>query len=246
METPDNSVIRRTAVDQVFDLVHKWLLSGTFQAGDVLPSQTELAKRFSVSRNTLREAMFKLAALGLVQSRQGVGTVVQAGAPSTYLGSISEQLLLEQITITEFIEARMFTEKAIVHLCVHRAGPELVTNLKANLEAQLQALEDRRDALFNDLDLQFHRELGEGCGNSVMRKFFQTSADLLSAFASKSYLVPGNLEFAYQGHAKIFKAIEQRDAAQAEEAMVWHIKEIALKTLKFLGLELEYELPQLR
>jgi GntR family transcriptional repressor for pyruvate dehydrogenase complex len=88
--------------------------------------------------------------------------------------------------------------------------------------------------------------LGEGCGNSVMRKFFQTSADLLSAFAGKSYLVPGNLQLAYQGHVKIYQAIKQRDALQAEEAMVWHIEEIALKTLNFLGLELEYELPQLR
>jgi GntR family transcriptional repressor for pyruvate dehydrogenase complex len=175
-----------------------------------------------------------------------VGTVVQAGAPSTYLGSISEQLLLEQITITEFIEARMFTEKSIVTLCVHRAGPELVQNLAKNIEAQHKALQERQDALFNDLDLRFHKELGEGCGNSVMRKFFQTSADLLSAFAGKSYLVPGNLQLAYQGHVKIYQAIKQRDALQAEEAMVWHIEEIALKTLNFLGLELEYELPQLR
>ncbi len=89
-----------------------------------------MAKQFKVSRNTLREAMFKLSALGLIQSKQGIGTVVQSGMPSDYLGSISDHLLLDCISITEFIEARLFTERTIAGLCVIRASEKDIKDLE--------------------------------------------------------------------------------------------------------------------
>ena len=236
-------IARRTTTDQVFESLHKWIVSGSFKPGDILPAQDELAKQFKVSRNTLREAMFKLSALGLVQSKQGVGTVVQSSMPSGYLGSISDHLLLDSISITEFIEARLFTERTIAGLCVVRATEKDIADLEQLLVKQKKALIKGKDELFNSYDMEFHFNLGVICGNSVIFKFFEASYELLKKFANKSYLVPGNIELAYQGHSKILEAIKERDVEYAEREMVSHIKDIALRTIDFLGFKLDYELP---
>lgn len=50
---------------------------GRYQVGDLLPSEPELSASFGVSRHTVRVALQSLHALGLVASRQGVGTEVR-------------------------------------------------------------------------------------------------------------------------------------------------------------------------
>lgn len=58
--------------------LEKDIEKGVFQVGDKLPTEPELMKRFSVSRNSLREAIQALIHAGLLQSRQGSGTYVLA------------------------------------------------------------------------------------------------------------------------------------------------------------------------
>jgi GntR family transcriptional repressor for pyruvate dehydrogenase complex len=73
-----------TAV-RVFESLYEMIVKGHFHRGQKLPSQEELAKQFGVSRNTLREAMNKLYAMGLLSSHQGIGTVVESPNPENYL-----------------------------------------------------------------------------------------------------------------------------------------------------------------
>lgn len=56
---------------------------GSFQVGDLLPSEPQLSQRFGVSRHTVRAALQTLQRQGLVASQQGVGTRVQARRQAT-------------------------------------------------------------------------------------------------------------------------------------------------------------------
>ncbi len=118
------TIKRSTTADKVFDILHQWIASGRLQEGDVLPSQDELSRRFEVSRNTLREAIFKLSALGLVQAKQGVGTVVRSRSSANYLSGLEDHLLMDRISMREFLEARVSIETTIVRLAVARASQE--------------------------------------------------------------------------------------------------------------------------
>jgi GntR family transcriptional repressor for pyruvate dehydrogenase complex len=62
--------------DQIVAQLEHLLLEGSFKPGQKLPSERELAERFAVSRPSLREAIQKLEAKGLVSRRQGGGTYV--------------------------------------------------------------------------------------------------------------------------------------------------------------------------
>jgi DNA-binding GntR family transcriptional regulator len=75
---------------------------GKYPVGELLPSEPQLSLRFGVSRHTVRAALQTLQRLGLVSSRQGVGTQVQETRPvSRYSHSFtSAEDLLQYATST--------------------------------------------------------------------------------------------------------------------------------------------------
>ena len=62
--------------DVITERLEAMILEGSLKPGQRLPPERELAERFGVSRPSLREAIQKLAARGLLTSRQGGGTFV--------------------------------------------------------------------------------------------------------------------------------------------------------------------------
>lgn len=225
--------------DKVFRTLRGWILSGRFKPGESLPSQEDLARQLQVSRDTLREAIFRLSALGLVNSRQGVGTIVEPTTPSGYIDSLPQSMLLDPVTVAEFIEARLFTERTIICLATARADQEDLQRLRSIVQRQKTAIDQGRPHLFNDHDLNFHAELGRIGGNGVMLKFLQSIWALLSKFTGNSYRVPGNIELAYEQHCRIVDAITGRDAAKAQALLVDHVMQIAEKTVRHLDLNLD-------
>jgi GntR family transcriptional regulator len=87
--------------DQVYDIILKGISDGTYPAGGLLPSEQQLAERFSVSRPTIRAAFTRLVERGYVRRRRGVGTYV-AELPSIV------NPLYQVIDIHERIAARGF------------------------------------------------------------------------------------------------------------------------------------------
>jgi GntR family transcriptional repressor for pyruvate dehydrogenase complex len=239
LSKPIETISRDTTADKVLETIRGWILTGQYKPGDTLPSQDGLAQQLNVSRNTLREAIFKLSAMGLVRSKQGVGTVVQPTTPSNYIGSLPDHLLLSDSTLREFIEARIFTERTIVRLVVGKASAEDLAGLEQILELQRQAVESGDNGQFNQQDLAFHLEMGRICGNRVIYKLYQTIWDLLRRFTSHSYKVPGNVQLAYEHHVSIYNAIKERDPDRAAELLVKHIRDISNKTIDYLGLEVD-------
>lgn len=63
--------------DVILEQLENMILEGSLAAGQKLPPERELAKQFDVSRPSLREAIQKLEAKGLVTRRQGGGTYVK-------------------------------------------------------------------------------------------------------------------------------------------------------------------------
>ncbi|MCU1785178.1 GntR family transcriptional regulator [Pseudomonas sp. 13B_2.1_Bac1] len=75
---------------QVVQKLKSDILSGTYPVGTQLPTETDLAEHFAVSRHTIRAALRQLRDDGLVSSRQGAGTtVVRPGSAQTYVHEIN-------------------------------------------------------------------------------------------------------------------------------------------------------------
>lgn len=84
---------------QLTDTLVREIASGRFPVGSLLPPEPQLCQRFGVSRHTVREAVRRLAEMGLVSRRQGVGTHVKSvGAQTRYVASLSSLQDLMQYT----------------------------------------------------------------------------------------------------------------------------------------------------
>ena len=67
-------------VEEIFDQLQSMLIEGTWKPGDKIPSENELSETFGVSRMTIRQALQKMKALGLIETRSGSGSFGSAGS----------------------------------------------------------------------------------------------------------------------------------------------------------------------
>lgn len=84
---------RKSISDQIFDILKEKIISNQWKPGDKIPSETELAASFGVSRLSARTAIQRLSALGLVEIRVGDGTYIK-GYPLDNLLTEGSELLL--------------------------------------------------------------------------------------------------------------------------------------------------------
>lgn len=232
---------KASATTQVFEALHEMIATGRYARGQKLPPQDELAKQLGVSRNTLREAVNKLSAMGLLRARQGVGTVVEPPSPGGYMSTLSGQFLLDPLSVREFIEARICIERNAVRLAVARAKPEDLERLRNNLRLQARALKNHDTAEFTQQDTAFHLEVTQICGNRVLLKFLQTIHDMLQRFIGEVAVLPGAVDDALQFHTRVADAIADKDQDQAEQLMVRHLFDVVRRIESNLHIDLEKE-----
>jgi len=233
------AIHRMSTSDEVFRVLHDRIVSGDLKPGDKLPPQNLLAEQLSVSRNTVREAIHKLTVMGLLAAKPGVGTVVQVSSPARYVGSLSTHLLLDSATVREFLEARLFMEKASVRLAVLRATTEGINGVRAILDKQTAASKKGDVEDFNKLDTAFHLELARLGQNQVLVRFLETISDLLHEFISEVNQLPSALQRALDYHREITALLATRDLPAAEKKMVQHLKSVADIIQQNLGTELD-------
>lgn len=226
---------KMSAADEVFKIIHDRILNGELAPGDILPPQDQLARQFSVSRNTLREAVNKLAAMGLLKTKAGVGTIVEMGSPASYVSSLKDHLLITSATAGEFFEARFFIEMATVQLAVMRASQADLDALTATIDRQENAFRIGDLETFSKHDTRFHVELANISGNKVLAKFLTTLWDLLLQFIAEVAMLPGASERAIRFHRQIVAIIAARDIGAAKMKMLEHLDDVAQAIQKTTG-----------
>src|SRR6516165_8494342 len=107
---------RTDHVTQLADWLEQAILSGEFRPGDLLPSERDISTQRGVSRSVVREALGRLASLGLVRSVHGSGTRVEA--PSSRPVTVGYRRLLTRpdLRIEHLAAVRLPLETAIASL----------------------------------------------------------------------------------------------------------------------------------
>jgi GntR family transcriptional repressor for pyruvate dehydrogenase complex len=214
---------RKSAADRVFQAIQTWILTHRFQPGDCLPSQDDLARRFSVSRNTVREALTRLDALGLITARQGVGTIVIECPRRARLDFNFQDLALQPAEVSDFLEARLFVERSTVHLAVMRANSAELNRLRRIVQDQKKALEKRDIDRFSQLDVEFHTTLAAVGGNRALNIFFSAVWEKLHRFIGEVSRMSGIVEESCRAHESIVAQMEVRNAMGAKRCLTEHL-----------------------
>jgi GntR family transcriptional repressor for pyruvate dehydrogenase complex len=212
---------KRSLAQQAFEQLLAYVQDGSFRPGDALPSQQELARRLSVSRPVLREAMQRLAAAGLIEIRHGSGCYVAQPRHETIFESLFDRFTHERAL--EVLEVRMLIEVELAALAALRATPTDI----ARMEAALETIQRLRSAgeLTVEGSSAFHRALARASHNSML----DAIAQLLH---QSSYLEALRVQLAlpdvsagdYEDHRQLLDVIRLGDPERARVAVRRHLE----------------------
>jgi DNA-binding FadR family transcriptional regulator len=125
--------LRRRIHEDVFEQLRDAILDGRFHAGDKLPPERELAEQFQVNRTSVREAIKRLEALGLVSVRQGDGATVQPlieGSLDLLAPMVFHNGRVDATVLTEMNEVISPLLFEMAQLAIERCRPEQLVALR--------------------------------------------------------------------------------------------------------------------
>src|SRR5215203_3230724 len=140
------SVILTRSYEQVVEQIQAGIRAGTLVPGQRLPTERELGESFQVSRAVVREALKVLAAMGLVETRQGSGNYVSANPVPSITRALTLSATPEEESLLALFELREPLEALAARLATERCTPRQVELIVAGAaQTRLAAEADDRD-----------------------------------------------------------------------------------------------------
>ena len=130
----DMKKISSNAVQQIIDAFTKALLEGSLRPGDQIPTEVELSEKFGVARNTAREAIKILVAMGVLEIRRPVGTFVCSGLTEPMISPLLYGVILGRSDRSgELMDLREIMEIGTMMTVIRNASDEEISTLSAPL-----------------------------------------------------------------------------------------------------------------
>lgn len=168
--------------DDIVEQLETLILEGTLQPGQRLPAERALAEQFGVSRPSVREALQKLAARGLVISRQGGGNYVCDSLGSSFSDPLMNLLESRPETRRDLLEFRHMLETDCAYYAAHRATDLDRQQLQLAFD-ELQACYAREPKASREeegaADARFHLAIAQASHNLVLLHTIRGLFDLL-------------------------------------------------------------------
>ena len=222
---------RSKVYEQVAEQLQKRILQ-QLKPGDLLPAERELARLLGVSRSSIRDAIRSLELIGLLEPRQGVGTIVREPSADSVTNPLTGVLLRKRKMVGELLEVRKMIEPPLARRAALHVSGTAIAAMEKILTRQHDKV--RHGELAIEEDSEFHYQIALAADNSVVLKVVDVLMDLLRETRERSLQVEGRQQKALGGHRRILTALKRHDAGAAETAMRRHLQEIERIVLKKL------------
>jgi GntR family transcriptional repressor for pyruvate dehydrogenase complex len=217
MVRPDLS---RHLTEQIVSLIERQGLA----EGDRLPTMRELAQTFEVATPTIREALRRLQATGVVDIRHGSGIYVKRPDRRLVITNPHHHAL-DGEAIHDLLEARLLIEPQLSSMAATRMTPETLDRLAAILEEAERFLAGQ-DRELGPRNMEFHGEIARAAGNPLLSQFIDS---LIDVYGREQLVIMALFDARaddHRHHLGIFDALRAGDAALAAERMTLHLQEV--------------------
>jgi GntR family transcriptional repressor for pyruvate dehydrogenase complex len=226
----DFEAVRRNKVyEEVARQIERLILK-KLQPGDKLPSERELAETLGVSRSSIRDAIRSLELMGMVEPRQGAGTIVREISSDSLVNPLANAIKRKDELISELLDFRLMLEPPLAARAAARVSADEIAEMEEILQRQSDK-QSRGEAAVAE-DSEFHYAIALASGNSVVLKVIDILMDLLRDTRERSLQVEGRLQRSLAGHRRILAALKRHDAEAAKAAMRRHIEDVEEIVLK--------------
>jgi DNA-binding FadR family transcriptional regulator len=216
---------------RVITQIGRAIVSGRFQPGELLPREADLLAEFGGSRPSLREALKVLAAKGLIEMRQKVGTRVRArdlwnmfdsDVLAWHRGPALDGHPVGDAVLRDLIELRQMIEPATARLAATRATTEDLRRIGHAVDAMQAHTRDL--ARYSEADVEFHMAVFSASHNVLLASFAHIVGDFLKlSFRIQQESYTDDDKGAQDNvitHRAVFTAISHGDGEAAHLAML--------------------------
>lgn len=232
--TPIN---KKRIYEEIVAQIEKMIIDGEYKPGDKLPTEDELASKFSVSKTVIREAMSVLKANGLVVSRPGSGNYIRKSTGAGFVTHLTSILLLNEESVKEMVALRRGLEIEAAAIAAEQATEHDIESL-IDIHKQLKMAINVSIEEAVEKDYEFHKMVFTATHNTIFIKVFNSvfskiikQVITLSKKQSSEHNPKRHME-GIREHEEIIKAIKTKDKVEARAAMLTHLQNNEKKTWK--------------
>ena len=210
MENSARLTERRTSVDEVFDYLHDQIVSLALRPGDKI-SEADIAARFGISRQPVRDAFSRLANLDLLLIRPQRATEVK-------------RFSMREIQKARFVRASI--EKEVLRRAAKRCDDASAALLDAVIADQNKAIQDRNIDGFTALDYAFHKTICDIAEADFAFDVIMTEKAKVDRLCRLGLSKEQRLPDLMADHKRIADAIKAHDADLAIEVGMFHLSRL--------------------
>ncbi len=211
-----------TATEAIVESLKERIRTGEFAPGDQLPSEQVMLKEYGVSRLTLREALARLAALGIIRVQHGKGAFVAENISISALDNVLIPLFpnYDAARMQDLVEARNLIESEVAARAAEVRSEEDVALLRELLDYEDEILQNPE--LFAGRDYDFHMALVTIAGNQFFIVMYRALYQQIKSFLVQYAQSIEDRREAMNRHRPILEAIINQNVEEARNLAKEH------------------------
>ncbi len=216
------TVTKKTRLfEDIVNQVKSLIESNALLPGDQLPSESELANQFGVSRVTIREAIRILEILGMLETHRGKGTIVTAVTSKVAKERISLFSLCRTKDLTNLIEVREIVEPAVAAHAAKDATEEDILRMESALTEMIVDID--QGGIGIDGAVRFHHEIIRSVKNDILSNLMESIMTMIERSTHITLNLPNRPKVSYREHVEILNSIREHDQERSRRAMWTHL-----------------------
>lgn len=214
-----------TNADALVGQIRDGILDGAIRPGDFLGSERDISENFKVSRNTAREALRSLSAMGAVEIKVGVkgGATIIEGDVNAIGETLAIQHCLSQIPEDEVLEIQSVLEGLAAERAAQHATEEDIDTLEMLLQEASQLINDT--VAFSNSSLKFHTAIAKAAHSRALDMQLNSLRYVIWP-PHNTIPQPKVARNVIKSHRALLKLIKDRNAEGARAFMRDHIEHI--------------------
>jgi DNA-binding FadR family transcriptional regulator len=210
------SIDKQNIVDEVYAQIKHNIVNGIWKPGDKIPSEHDLCQMFKVSRVSVRSAIQKMRAIGIITTRHGQGSFVSQSIQDRILNDLTPIMNITEKEFMDMMEFRETIEFKCIDLAVLRADEEDIRSIEQALEKMVAGQSDYKK--YTAADIEFHVAIAKASKNEILYQVVKNT-HAYSEFLEELNRVFGVSQESVEGHIQQFEALKRRDS-EAVKALI--------------------------
>ena len=212
-------MVGTSAVEELRETLRREIVD-LYQVGDFLPCERDLAERFNVSRNTIRETMIHLEAFQLVRKTKRGAQVSKPDFDTMFQG-FTQFFGTSTQTFTDVLNFRRIIETGAGPLITHNATDDCLARMTDANRLMQQAMTTSESA---EWDYRFHLALVDASKNDVLSRMYRVMSVPLRYYLEVGKSHTPATTTAYEQHAQIIDALRRRDSEALTRTLSEHFQ----------------------